>query len=204
MADTRKRIPLWSILTAGVLAVAFGYLVFHYVTVTQRHAATTDVPVIGGQFELVDHHGRSVSADDFDGRFMLIYFGYTYCPGNCPSALTAMADALDLLGAAGNKIVPIFITVDPARDTPEQLRMYVDFFHPRLVGMTGTSEQIAAVAKAYQIFYAKSDTRRADAEDYLMDHTPIIYLMGPEGRYRTHFTPQTAPDIIAASIREVL
>ncbi len=108
-------------------------------------------PNIGGSFTLVDHNGTTVTAGDFRGRFMLMYFGYTYCPDVCPTTLTTMADANDILDGDGESVVPVFVTVDPERDTPEHLKMYVNYFHPRLVGLTGTTQSVAAAAKAYRI-----------------------------------------------------
>ena len=130
---------------------------------------------------------------------MLVYFGYTFCPDVCPTALTEMGDALDILGEAGAPVTPVFITIDPERDRPSPLKEYLAFFHPRLVGLTGTPEQVAAAAKAYKVFFAKS------AEDeYLMDHTSKIYLMGPDGAYRAHFSHDDDAQVLAAKIREFL
>lgn len=203
MAETKPKIPFWSILAAIILAVAIGYLIHHQTESLARRSVDAPAP-IGGPFELTDHDGRTVTAGDFKGRFFLVYFGYTYCPDICPTALTTMAEALDHLGVEGRDIVPLFVTVDPARDTAEHLKMYVEYFHPRLIGLTGSEEQVAATAKAYRVFYARVEDENSDADDYLMDHTSIIYLMGPDGRYRTHFSHGATPEIIAERIREVL
>ncbi len=114
-----------------------------------------------------------------------------------------MALALDALGDEAAKVRPLFITVDPARDTPERLKSYVANFHPRLVGLTGSEQAVAAAAKAYRVYFAKSNTEAAPGE-YLMDHTTIIYLMGPDGRYLTHFKPGISVETMAARIRENL
>ena len=203
MAETKPKVPYWSIFAAIILAVAIGYLIHHQTESLARRSADTPAP-IGGPFELIDHDGRTVTEGNFKGRFFLVYFGYTYCPDICPTALTTMAEALDHLGVEGRNIAPLFVTVDPARDTAEHLKMYVEYFHPRLVGLTGSEEQVAATAKAYRVFYARVEDENDDADDYLMDHTSIIYLMGPDGRYRTHFSHGAAPEIIAERIREVL
>lgn len=161
--------------------------------------AAVSKPDIGGPFSLVDHEGRPVTQDFFKGRFMLVYFGYTFCPDVCPTALTEMGSALDILGEDGAPVTPVFITVDAERDRPEPLKEYLAFFHPRLVGLTGTPEQVAAAAKAYKVFFAKS------AEDeYLMEHTSKIYLMGPDGAYRAHFSHDDDAGAMAAKIREFL
>ena len=163
-------------------------------------------PTIGGSFTLVDHNGKTVTAADFRGRFMLVYFGYTYCPDVCPTTLTTMADAIDILDGDGDgeAVVPVFITVDPERDTPEHLKMYVSYFHPRLVGPTGTSESVAAAAKAYRIYYAKAPEAGASGDDYLMDHVSFVFLMGPDGAFRVHFENGISPDAMANRIREHL
>ena len=157
---------------------------------------------IGGPFKLVDQHGRAVSDADFRGQYMLIYFGYTYCPDVCPTELQAMSQAVDKLGDDGAKVTPVFITVDPERDTVEELAAYAPHFHPRLVALTGSSEQVAAAAKAYRVYYRKVDDE--SATDYLMDHSSIVYLMDPEGRFVTHFGGGTSPDKMAEKIREYL
>ncbi len=158
---------------------------------------------IGGPFTLVDHDGKTRGDGDFQGEHMLIYFGYTYCPDVCPTALSDMALAMDALGDEAPKVRPIFITVDPSRDTPERLKPYVANFHPRLVGLTGSETAVAAAAKAYRVYFAKSKTEAAPGE-YLMDHTSIIYLMGPDGRYLTHFTHGVTVETMAKRIRENL
>ncbi|MFQ5618480.1 MAG: SCO family protein [Rhodospirillales bacterium] len=159
---------------------------------------------IGGPFTLVDQNGRTVTAGDFRGRFMLLYFGYTYCPDVCPTTLTTMADAIDILDGDGESIVPVFITVDPERDTPEHLKMYVNYFHPRLVGLTGTPQSVGAAARAYRIYYAKAPQGGAAGDDYLMDHSSGIYLMGPDGAFRAHFDHGTGAEAMAKRIREYL
>jgi len=159
---------------------------------------------IGGPFSLVDQDGETITARDFRGRFMLVYFGYTYCPHVCATALTTITNALGILGKAGKNIVPLFITVDPERDTPEHLRMYVKYFHPRLVGLTGSPRSVAAAARAYRIYYAKAPRRGAAADDYLVDHTSIIYLMGPDGKFRANFKDDISAEALAKRIREFL
>ncbi len=161
-------------------------------------------PTIGGPFTLVDQNGRTVTAADFRGRFMLVYFGYTYCPDVCPTTLTTMADAIDLLDGDGENVVPVFITVDPARDTPEHLKMYVSYFHPRLVGLTGTSEAVAAAAKAYRVYYAEAHQEGAAEDDYLVDHLSFVFLMGPDGAFRAHFENGAGAEAMAKRIREYL
>jgi protein SCO1/2 len=143
-----------------------------------------------------------VSEKDFLGRHMLVFFGFTYCPDICPTELQVMTAALDMMGADGDRIQPVFITVDPERDTPEVMKSYVENFGPRLVGLTGSLEEITAVAKAYRVYFAKA--AKTGTDDYLMDHSSIIYLMGPDGRFLKHFTYTTDAQKLAAALKEAL
>jgi protein SCO1 len=153
---------------------------------------------IGGPFTLTDHHGKTVTDKTYRGQYLLVYFGYGFCPDVCPTELANIATAMDDLGDKANKVTPLFITVDPERDTPQFLADYVANFHPRMVGLTGTPEQIKTVAKEYKVYYAKS--KRPGQKDYLMDHTSFVYLMGPDGRFLTLFRGQTDPKAIAQAI----
>jgi len=157
------------------------------------------VATVGGPFSLTDHTGRRVTDEDFRGRYMLVFFGFTFCPDVCPTALQVSSAALEKLGAKADRVTPILISVDPERDTPEQLKSYVASFHPRLVGLTGTQEEVAAAAKAYRAYWRKVPDERSTA-GYTIDHTSIIYLMGPDGKFITHFTHATSMDALAAGI----
>ncbi|WP_372622238.1 SCO family protein [Falsiroseomonas sp.] len=155
--------------------------------------------VLGGPFSLVDQSGRAVTEADFAGRFLLVYFGFTYCPDVCPTELGSIAAAMDALGEQAGRVTPVFVSVDPERDTPEVLADYVGRFHPQMVGLTGTPEQVAAAARAYRVFYAK--VNRPEMTEYLMDHSSFIYLVGPDGRVRSLFRPNTDPEAIAQAVR---
>jgi len=158
---------------------------------------------IGGPFTLVDHTGATVTEADFRGKAMLIYFGYTYCPDICPFSLQAMAAAMDQLSADERaRIQPVLITVDPERDTVEQLSQYVQSpaFPDNLVGLTGTEDQIADVTSAYRVVYR----RAGEGDDYLMDHSSIIYLMDAEGEFVDVFTHGTDPQAMAARLQDFL
>jgi cytochrome oxidase Cu insertion factor (SCO1/SenC/PrrC family) len=159
--------------------------------------------LIGGPFSLIDQNGKRVTDQDFRGKYMLIFFGYTYCPDVCPSELQVMSAALDELGPEADKIQPIFITIDPARDTPETLKVYVSNFHPRLIGLTGSEADIASAAKAYRVYYAKAKGTE-DKTDYLMDHGTILYLMGPDGKFVKHFTYGTEAKGLAEALRQAI
>ena len=158
--------------------------------------------LIGGPFSLTDHTGRRVTEKDFLGRYTLVLFGFTFCPDVCPSGLQVMSAALDQLGPRAARVTPILISVDPERDTPAQLATYVQSFHPRLLGLTGTPEELQVVAKAYRVYFKKVKDERA--ADYTIDHTALIYLMGPDGTYVTHFTPATRSDQMADRLAKLL
>lgn len=155
---------------------------------------------VGGPFTLVDHTGKTVTDADFRGRFLLVFFGYTFCPDVCPTELNAITVAMDKLGPLAEKVTPVFITIDPHRDTVEKLKSYVADFHPRLVGLTGSEEQVAAAARAYRVYYKKAGGDKA-GEDYLVDHSSYVYLMGPDGVFLTHFSFGVEPGKMAEELR---
>ena len=163
----------------------------------------TGKALIGGAFTLTDNTGKRVTDQDFHGKYTLVFFGFTSCPDICPAGLQLIAGALEKLGTKAQRITPIFISVDPQRDTPEKLAAYVKNFDPRLVGLTGTPEEIAAVAKAYKVYYAKVPSKERP-DDYTMDHTSIIYVMDPKGEFVTHFTPSTSVDDMAAKLDKIV
>lgn len=163
---------------------------------------TTALPPLGGPFTLVDHTGRTVTQADFGPTLRLVYFGYTYCPDVCPTELSAMAGALDRLGADGARVQPLFISIDPARDTVSHMAEYVPLFHPRLIGLTGSAEQVAGVARAYRVYYAKA--QNGGSTDYLMDHSSFVYLTAPDGTVKTIFPAKTTPEAMAEGIRKQL
>lgn len=155
---------------------------------------------IGGAFSLIDQNGRTVSDRDFAGRYRIVYFGYTFCPDVCPTDVQNIAAAVKLLErdepALARRIAPIFITIDPARDTPPVLKRFVSAFHPRLVGLTGTAAQIAKVAREYGIYFARG---AGTSEGYLMDHSRQIYLFDPDG-HPLALLPEGPPAAIAKEV----
>lgn len=163
----------------------------------------TGIALVGGPFSLTDQTGRRVTDKDFLGKYMLVIFGYTYCPDVCPTELQVMSAALDQLGTKADSIQPLFITIDPQRDTPEVLKQYVSNFHPRLVGLTGTADEIASVAKAYRVYYSKVENN-AGPDNYLMDHSTIIYLMDRQGRFLKHFTYTTDAPAFAQALGQAI
>jgi len=189
------------ILAAVLIAWQFGLL-----SPNGERPGSSGIAKIGGPFELTDHNGKPRKSAEFQGRFMLIYFGYSYCPDVCPTALQIMSNALQSLGNRAQAVQPIFITVDPARDMPAHLKEYVKNFYPGMIGLTGDESLIKAAAKNYRIYYAKAlqDKSKPDADDYLMDHSSIIFLMDRKGRYVTHFSHQTNADVMAKTIAKQL
>jgi cytochrome oxidase Cu insertion factor (SCO1/SenC/PrrC family) len=190
-----------------LIAAALALLVAVLGVVSWRLLAPGDgssgTALVGGPFTLTDQHGNQVTEADFEGRFMLIYFGYTYCPDFCPMSLSTMVQALDLLTPEeAGQVVPILITIDPARDTVAQLADYVPLFSPRLVGLTGSEDQVTAAAKEYRVYFNK--VAQDDPDAYLMDHSTFIYLMGPEGEYRRHFGANAPPEELAEGLRAEL
>src|ERR1700730_7458597 len=156
---------------------------------------------VGGPFTLADQNGRQRSDSDFRGRLMIVYFGYTFCPDVCPADLMAITQALDALGPAADGVQPVFITVDPERDT-KVLGEYIAAFHHSLVGLTGSPDEIRKVANAYKAFYVKVPDERSG--DYSIDHTGVIYLMGRSGEYLGFMPPQTNPDRLTEILRKYL
>ena len=155
---------------------------------------------VGGPFELTDHTGRIRTERDFRGQLLLVYFGFTYCPDICPADLQAVGLALDRLGNEAARVQPLFVTVDPERDTAEHLAEYVKLFHPRLIGLTGRLDAIRKAADAYKVYYAKIPLGKA-TDDYTVDHTAFIYLMDRDGNYLGFFPPGTSADRMVEIIR---
>ncbi len=159
---------------------------------------------IGGPFALRQDNGRVVTERDFRGRYLLIYFGYTHCADICPMTLSAVADALDVLGGRAADLQPIFITVDPRRDTPAIARAYAGKFSPRILGLSGSPAQIDAVESRYRVSSAVMDTPAANTPDYAMSHTAVLFLMGPDGRYLAAFSGLKGGAVLARQLAEYL
>src|SRR5690348_13095547 len=200
---TPPRFAIVAIVFAGVLVVAAGVLLALALRETPRGAAGTALAsAIGGPFQLIDQNGKPFSDADLKGKWHLLFFGYTHCPDVCPTALNDIALALDKLGQAKRaEVGVVFITVDPARDTPEVLKSYVASFDAPIVALSGSGEQVAAAAKAYRVYYAKHP--RADG-GYDMDHSAVIYVMDPQGRFTATFTPDTSGEAMAERLQKLL
>ena len=168
---------------------------------TLSKAAVTEALAIKSEFELVDQTGRAVHDEDFPGKWQLVFFGFTSCPDVCPTTLGTVTAALKKLGPAAQKLQPLLITVDPERDTPSVLKDYLTPFDPRILGLTGTPEQIQAASRSFRVYASKQPL---EGNNYTMDHSSFIYLMDPKGEYVTHFETQTPIDEMVSEIRKRL
>ena len=157
---------------------------------------------IGGPFKLTSDDGKQLTEAAFAGKHALVYFGYSFCPDVCPTGLQTIAAGIDKLGEDAKKVVPVFISVDPDRDTPDQLAQYVDLFHPNMVGLTGSAEEIKQVAKKFRVYYALHKDK--DPDNYPVDHSSFTYLMGPDWKIVAVFRHDATPDNIANALKQVL
>ena len=204
-----KRIYLYLALAVVVVLAGAGLKYFE----NQKRIASGQVPgaqvktvkpAIGGAFTLTDHNGNRVKDTSFHGKYTLMFFGYTYCPDVCPTTLTTVSEALDLMGDDAKKIQPLFITVDPDRDKPEDLKSYLEHFHSSFVGLTGTRPEIDKITKSFRIYAAKAQENKEDPEDYLMDHSAVSYMMRPDGSFETFFSHGMTAESIAIKIKDHL
>jgi protein SCO1/2 len=159
----------------------------------------TGKALIGGPISLVDQTGKRVTEKDFAGKPVLVYFGFTNCPDVCPAGLQVISAALDKLGTSAEKLTPVFITLDPERDTPPVLAAYLKSFHPRIVGLTGTVDEVKAAAKAYRVYFKKVADEKFPG-GYSVDHSSFMYLMNASGEYMRHFPHTVSPDELASAL----
>ncbi len=164
-----------------------------------QQAKNSGRATVGGPFTLTDQTGRRVTEKDFQGKHMLVFFGFTNCPDICPSGLQVMTAALDKLGPKADTVTPVFITLDSARDTPEKLALYLQSFHPRLVGLTGTEAEIAAVVKSYRVYSQKVIDEKTPA-NYSFDHAALFYLMDKDGTFKAPVPHTTDVDEFARTL----
>lgn len=156
---------------------------------------------IGGEFTLTDQNGNEFSSQKLKGKMSLVYFGFTYCPDICPTSLQKLSNVLTTLDKYQIDVLPIFITIDPKRDTPKLLREYLGHFHPKFIGLTGDEETIKKVAELYKVFYAKVEVKDQEENKYMLDHSSFVYLMDKEGKYMKHFYMSTTAEEIIEYIR---
>ena len=198
-----SRLPLVLLPAVLIAALVLGVLVWRASdSLTPGVVTGSGAALVGGPFTLTDQDGRKRSSAEFRGRYMLIYFGYTYCPDVCPTTLALMADALARVGPKARNVVPLFITIDPERDTQKRLKEYVRSFGTAFIGLTGDLKTITSVANSYRVFFGKQPL---EGGNYALDHSSVIYLMGPDGKFIT-FWDDTAigPDKLATELREKL
>lgn len=200
-----SRIMLITVAAAAVIGAAIATLTLSPGTMNgvSRVIGTTGQALIGGPFKLTNHEGNTVTDKTFHGKHMLVYFGFTHCPEICPSSLQVMGEALERMGPVADAVTPVFITVDPERDTVELMGDYVSNFHPRMVGLTGSEADVGAAIKTFRVFAQKVKTGD-DPDDYTMDHSSFYYLMGPDGMFLTHFNHGISPEKLAAGLTERL
>src|SRR6516164_6062809 len=196
------RFLLVAAILAGLVIIGTGTFLVLALRDTPRGAAGTALTsAIGGPFQLVDQNGKTVTDADLKGKWSLIYFGYTHCPDACPTALNDISIALSELGAKRDQVRPVFITVDPERDTPKVLEDYVTAFDAPIMGLTGTPEQVAKAAKGYRVYYAKHPE---PGGAYSMDHSSVSYVMDPEGRFTASFSPDSTPEQMAERLKKLV
>jgi protein SCO1 len=197
------RFALIAVVMAGVLIVAASGLFVYALHENPKGAAGTLLGAsIGGPFHLVDQNGKPFSDADLKGKWHLVFFGYTHCPDVCPTTLNEISLALDKLDKAERDDVGVvFISVDPERDTPAVLKSYVESFDAPITALSGSAAAVAEAAKDYHVYYAKHP--RADG-DYDMDHSAVVYVMDPQGRFTATFTPDTTADAVAARLQKLL
>lgn len=190
--------PVVAVLAAAGTLVAFGLV--------PRPQGQTTPGAIGGSFALTAGSGQRLTDQDVRGKWLLVYFGYTHCPDICPTTLAEISETLDLLGPLATQVQPLFITIDPERDSFVEVRDFVAAIDARIIGMSGTPLEIAAVAKEYHVYYAKKATSPPDGESYLMEHTAFVYVMDPNGKYVTLFSPLQghSPDDMAARLHDLI
>jgi protein SCO1/2 len=206
------RICFYLLLVIGVIAagIALRAVTSHQApkknniaAVTQK-SQSTGKPSIGGAYTLVNQNGHVVSDKSYRGKYVLIFFGYTFCPDVCPTTLTTLSTAIDLLGKDAEKIKPLFVTIDPLRDTPGYLKEYLAHFHKSFDGLTGNMQQIKHIKKVFRIYATKAKVDKSDREVYLMNHSSVSYLIGPDGKFLTFFSHGTEAKVIANKLKEFL
>ncbi len=190
------------VISCAVLAMVLGVAMVAINSGREQSPSTTTqgVAQIGGAFTLEDTNKKPVHDTDFMGKWMLVYFGFTYCPDVCPLGLATISQVMTMLGEDASKVQPLFITLDPERDTPEQLKSYLSHFNDRIIGLTGSAEQVKNAAAAYRVYHNK--VAEKDSTNYLIDHSAFMYLMDTNGNYVTHFAPDATVAQIAGALKK--
>lgn len=205
MAASRRLIVSVMLVVAAAVAAAGGIALIALRPGTGpiqvAKTVRTGTALIGGPFSLLATNGETVTDQTFDGKWRLMFFGYTFCPDACPTTLTNISVALERLGSAADKLQPLFVTVDPQRDTREVMANYLESFDPRILGLTGTQDQIDRVVKEFRIYVA-SQKSETSGDDYLVSHSAYVYLMDPQGKFVNVIHGSESGDQIAAWVRK--
>jgi protein SCO1 len=193
----------WIATAVAVIAAVAGTVTVVFLHHAPQAKAAVQPPHIGGHFELLAQDGRTVTDASFRGKWLLIYFGYTFCPDVCPGTLMEMTRAMQNIGPLAEKVQPIFITVDPARDTPKVMGDYLQSFDPRFVGLSGTPQQTAAAAKVFHVYYSQKrlDT---DSSEYVFDHSSYIYIIDPNGNFVTLLAGDMPGHEVAKNLKHLI
>lgn len=207
--ETNKKVGPISWFNLGVSGVVVGVMLafYYYARNLKEEALAKDRKKalgkarIGGSFELLDHNGKMAKSEDFFGQWVLLYFGFTHCPDICPEEMEKMAEVVDLLSVHSEKlgpVQPLFISVDPKRDGVKEVAEYVKEFHPRLIGLTGTEEMVKNACKAFRVYFSAGP--EDEDEDYIVDHTIILYLINPEGDFVDYYGQTKDRDMVTSSV----
>ena len=198
---SRRLLLVAALLAAFIILGSAAFLAVELHDNGNGAAGTLLGSAIGGPFTLVDQNGKTVTNTALEGKWLLVYFGYTHCPDACPTTLNNIALALQDLGAQRDEVRPVFITIDPERDTPQVMKDYVTAFDAPILALTGTAAEVAQAAKNYRVYYAKHPEAGGD---YSMDHTSVIYVMDPKGRFTASFTGEDPPTQMAERLKKLL
>ena len=197
------KLRIFFLVAIALLALVLGYLVAALTRPTPPSNQPAQTLSLEGGFNLIDETGQPVSQDSYTGKFRLVYFGFTFCPDVCPMQLEVVSRALDIAKISPDWLTTLFITLDPERDTPEDMAIYTDNFHKNIIGLTGSLDQIQQAAKAYKVYFQKvSDPETTGG--YTVDHSSIVFLMGPDNNYRQHFTHRDSAEDIAEKITTII
>ena len=197
------KLRIFLLTASALLALVLGYLVAALTHPTPPLNQAAPNFSLDGEFNLVDETGKLVTQESYTGKFKLVYFGFTFCPDVCPLQLEVVSRALDIAKISPDWLTTLFITLDPERDRPEDMAIYTDNFHKNIIGLTGSLDQIHQAAKAYKVYFQKvSDPETTGG--YTVDHSSIVFLMGPDNNYRQHFTHRDSAEDIAEKITTII